>query len=423
MSDITADWPVVGPNDSGAGQDGEILDLALFNLIKTAINNQVYSSTNPSVTPKALIDEVVTARGSLGSLDARLDASLNEDGTLKTQASLVTAAQAKTLVPARNVAVNGDVDNWSAGPAAAPDGWVLSGAGGTIARTGPSESDPYTFGAGQYTAKMTRAGTDLKFTETVLPSGTFAFFNNCKSQKFSVLFKGRTAIASHLRITVDDGATQTSSSYHTGSNAEETLSVTHTISSSATKLEVYAEVKGSNGDAYVGGFVFSFSDLAPADWNALSQQLGNRLLFRTATAVSALTSETDFMKANLQAGVVDYDGKVIRLVARGTFAANANNKTLRIYLGGLQHFTNFTIASNNFSWELRVEITRTGSATQNLKAILTIGALVWTAGAVYIDRVTGTRDFATNLELKITGQSGTATGDVTFQEGYVEALA
>jgi hypothetical protein len=81
MSDITADWPAIS-DDTGALTDGTIINLALFNSIKTAINNQVKSTTNPTLTPVDAIDEVVLARGSKATLTARLNVSLNADGTL-----------------------------------------------------------------------------------------------------------------------------------------------------------------------------------------------------------------------------------------------------------------------------------------------------------------------------------------------------
>jgi hypothetical protein len=270
MADITPDFPVT-VNDSGLGQDGTVFDAAFFATIKTAINNQVFSATNPAVTPKAIMDEVVTARGTLGSLDARLSVSLNADGTLKTQASLLSLAQAKAMLASRNVAQNGDLADWTAGAAAAPDSFVLSGAGAVIAQTGPAMGDAFTFGAGKYAAKLTRVGNDVKLTQTVIAAVDFADYADAKGMKVSAAMRGKTAIANHLRITIDDGATQDSSGYHSGGGAAEVVKFDgHVISNAATKLEIYAEVKASNGDAYVGGFQVVFFDYAPSDWMPLS---------------------------------------------------------------------------------------------------------------------------------------------------------
>lgn len=89
MSDVTPDFPVV-VNDSGPGTDGTIFNKAFFDAILAAINNQVLSATNPTLTPKAIIDEVVTARGSKANLNARLSTSMDADGNIT---SLVTATE------------------------------------------------------------------------------------------------------------------------------------------------------------------------------------------------------------------------------------------------------------------------------------------------------------------------------------------
>ena len=73
---LLSGWPTLA-DDTGAGQDGTVLAKARFDEIKASVEDQVHSSTNPTIKPNATIDEVVTARGSMGSLDARLDVALN----------------------------------------------------------------------------------------------------------------------------------------------------------------------------------------------------------------------------------------------------------------------------------------------------------------------------------------------------------
>jgi hypothetical protein len=75
-------WPTI-TDDVGTKRDGTIINQALFNSVKASIEAEVLSATNPSVTTKAIIDEVVAARGTMASIDARLDVAMNEDGTLK----------------------------------------------------------------------------------------------------------------------------------------------------------------------------------------------------------------------------------------------------------------------------------------------------------------------------------------------------
>lgn len=257
-------------DDDGSFISGTEVDKAFVDQVYGQIDDQCHSTNNSTTKPKAITDEVIEARGEMASLDERLDVSLNEDGTLKTQASLVAVADIQALLGSRNVAVNGDLDDWSAGGTSAPDNFTLTTL--TIVKTGPGEADTFTFGAGQFAAKLTRAGTDGNLKQSVISAADFANYANVKGQKFSVAIKGKTAVASHLRVTVDDGVTTTSSNYHTGGGTEEHLTATHTISGSATKLEVLIEVKNSAGDAYVGGCVFVFAPYAPSDWQALSAE-------------------------------------------------------------------------------------------------------------------------------------------------------
>lgn len=69
-------------DDTGTKTDGTIINSALFASIKTGIEAVTHSTNNATVDPNDIIDEVVTARGSAASLDARLDVALNADGSL-----------------------------------------------------------------------------------------------------------------------------------------------------------------------------------------------------------------------------------------------------------------------------------------------------------------------------------------------------
>jgi hypothetical protein len=259
-------WPDV-TNDSGPGTDGTVWNQALNDAQKAAIEDQVHSETNPTLRPRETTDEVVDARGTQPSLKARLDQSLEPDGTLKEPATLVTVAQAKTILNAVNVIGNGSFFRWSAGPTAAPDDFSLTGAGASVEQTGPGRPDTFTFGTGPYAARITRAGTDAKLLTAVIAAADFANYVNVKSMKFSAAVKIKATVAGQVRLVIDDGATQTESPYSAGLGLEEHLTVTHVISASATKLEVRGEVNNSNGDAYFGGFMGVFSDLAPSDWS------------------------------------------------------------------------------------------------------------------------------------------------------------
>lgn len=261
-------WPLV-TDDDGSKTFGTIFNKALTDAIRASIEADLFGALDPSRSPGDIADEVITARGSLGSLDARLDVALNEDGTPKSVAGQAINADVQAILVSRNVAVNGNLEDWSLGGALAPDNYTLSGAGATIARTGPAMGDTFTFGAGTYAAKVSRVGNNAKLLQSVISAAEMPAAAEVKGRKFAVLVKCKTGLANYLRIIVDDGVTTTASTFHTGGGTVEDLTVLHPISSTATKLEVYASFESSNGDGYVGGFTFVFSNLVPSDWTPL----------------------------------------------------------------------------------------------------------------------------------------------------------
>lgn len=82
MADNFSGWPTY-VDDDGSLTFGTVPDAAMLDAIRGSIADNVYSAVNPAVKTKTTIDEVISARGTKASLDARLDISLNEDGTLK----------------------------------------------------------------------------------------------------------------------------------------------------------------------------------------------------------------------------------------------------------------------------------------------------------------------------------------------------
>ncbi len=262
-----AGWPSYS-NDDGTGQTGTTLDSDFLDDIRDAIDAVCHSTTNTAVDPNDIIDEVVTARGSLGALDTRLDVSLNNDGTLKTQSGYATLAQVKQAYGLVNIIQNDTFLMWSKGLAVAPTFWTLTGAAASVARN----TTGATTKIGAASCKVTRAGTDCYIEYPVLDSGAYDDFFDAR--EISVGVWAYTAVASCARITVNDGSTTTSSSYHAGDTAWEWLSCNHTISGAATELTIRLEVKGSNGDVYWDGVTAFLSDDVPSQWQPTPKAYG-----------------------------------------------------------------------------------------------------------------------------------------------------
>lgn len=254
-------------DDSGLFTDGTVVNKAFVDQVYDQVDDQCHSSTNPTVKPKATTDEVVAARGSKASLDARLDVALNEDGTPKAVAGQASESQVALEEGNFNVVLNADLADWTSGGTSAPDNYTLSGAGAAILKSGPAQADTTDLGVGEFCARVTSGGgAAARLTQAVISAANFSKFRAVRGRKVGLVVRGKTSTGSALRVVVDDGVTTTVSSYHAGDGNEAYLTALHTISNSATKLDVYAEVASGALVAYVGGFTVVFSDIAPAAW-------------------------------------------------------------------------------------------------------------------------------------------------------------
>ena len=257
-------WPTI-VDDDGSLTLGTEIEKAVFDAIKASIEADLYSAVNPAVTAENIIDEVVTARGSKASLDARMDVSLNEDGTLKTQASLVSAADAATL-QGLNWVINDNFLIWAGGDAVAPTSWTLDGTGAACARAGTGLGDTEKK-VGDFCAKLTYGTTTLTLTQNVIPSAAWALASVFKGAKFGFGAWVKSAVASQVRLKIDDGVTVSYSSYHTGDGTWQWLSGVHTASATGTKLDFAVAVESSNANpAYFSGACVMLSNLAPTQW-------------------------------------------------------------------------------------------------------------------------------------------------------------
>ena len=264
-----SNWPTI-VDDDGSLTLGTVINKSVFDAIKASVEADLFSAVNPAVTAENIIDEVVTARGSKASLDARLDVVLNEDGTLKAQANLVSDSELTGSIGHGNWVHNDDFMIWAAGDAVAPTAWTL----GTIAcaRTGVGLADTTTK-VGLYSAKLTRAGASGTLEQNVVGTGSMG--------SGGVYLRGRTmafgcwvwaAAASIIKIYLSDGVGSTDAEdssgnvYHPGDSTWIWFSGTHTVSLGATKITIGAALDSADGSGYISGATVIPSAVAPSAW-------------------------------------------------------------------------------------------------------------------------------------------------------------
>lgn len=256
MADLSSLWPTI-TDDDGTGLTGTVIDKDLFDDIKDAIEDNIHSTTNPTIKTKTTIDEVVAARGNKSDLDTRISGVIDDDGALVTPATLVTQSALQQIIGMRQLIPNNLFTFWARGGSVAPTFWTLSGS--TAARCGTGETDTKRK-IGNYCVSLTNAGT---LAYSLIPSADYGSANDfVEGEKISFTCWVWSSIASHSRIEIYDGDSTSTSDYHTGGSAWEQLTVTHTIGAAASELTLYLRI-ASNGTGYFSGPCATFSDYAP----------------------------------------------------------------------------------------------------------------------------------------------------------------
>jgi hypothetical protein len=174
-----------------------------------------------------------------------------------------------------NLLYNGDFENWSAGTAAAPDGWTLDN--GAVAR------EASIINLGTYSAKLTKSAANANFYQNIGLTKGIAYWKN-KTVTYGCWVYA--TVASRARIALEDGLGYTYSSYHTGGSTWEWLTVTKTISNTASYVLCFNFVDTGNTSAYFDGAMcvegssaFAFADKPAgdgvwADYSATSTIVG-----------------------------------------------------------------------------------------------------------------------------------------------------
>lgn len=210
--------------------------------------------------------------------------------------------------------------DWSDGASSAPDGWTLTGAGASIARTASFNK------IHDYGALITRAGTDCYLSQDV--SGYEAY----KGREVTLGAWALTSIASRARVTVDCGSSSSSSSYHTGGGSWEWLSVTIEVPYDATQIQLRLECKNGNTSPSFDGVALYLGDtaaqtphahevdyLAAIDHNLDTAGLTLSLEYTTDTDPSPASSWSTHLTlstSNDKAGWIDTDTSQTRAAWR-----------------------------------------------------------------------------------------------------------
>jgi hypothetical protein len=143
------------------------------------------------------------------------------------------------------------------------------------------------------------------------------------------------------------------------------------------------------------------------------------VLYRGITPVGTPASgvQTTLMTYTLRKGVLDVDGKAIRVTAFGTTGANANTKRIILSFGTTGIVDTGAIAANGKNWRISAVIMRTGATTQIANGVAKISTDL---DETY--RATPTNTLANELVILVSGINGAPVADDIVQEGMIIEL-
>lgn len=133
----------------------------------------------------------------------------------------------------------------------------------------------------------------------------------------------------------------------------------------------------------------------------------------TSTGNGADVTEDNLISYSLPANSLVANGKGLRITAWGICAANADNKTIKLYFGTAVLATP-TAATNGKNWYLEMEVYRTGL---NAQAVFGVGQVDTTAVTPLVTTAAITETAA--ITIKATGQAGAANANDIVQKGLI----
>lgn len=142
---------------------------------------------------------------------------------------------------------------------------------------------------------------------------------------------------------------------------------------------------------------------------------------RTTAVGNVGTGEDNLQSSVIPANTLNAAGKGVRITAWGTFANNANAKTLKLLFGSATILTNALTTNVAGSWHIQALVFSTNADAQDYVAKLsTIGAL--SAAVNDIEVGTATQDDGASITIKCTG-TGTNDNDIVQEGMIVEVLS
>ena len=216
--------------------------------------------------------------------------------TSSTAASWQNITLPNGTVNPTNLLSNSDFEIWNAGTSILPDNWAQwITTDGTVSRSATFKKNAYSLAM---TSTNNYANGILQYICNSSPAITYY-----QNRTFTFGCWVKCATAAKAKIEIFDGVDATSSSYHTGDNTWQWLTVTRTISGTATQIDACLYMSSGAATAYFDGAMcvegasaFAFS---PKPLTSSSGEIAN-LYEKTSTANADLLLIEDSAASNIK---------------------------------------------------------------------------------------------------------------------------
>lgn len=155
-----------------------------------------------------------------------------------------------------------------------------------------------------------------------------------------------------------------------------------------------------------------FEDISKRIGGAKGYNLGGLITSDTSARQNVGTGEDNLISYSLEKNILNNVGDVLEFRTFGSFANNANSKTLKVYLGSTVVLSlTATTAFQNVQWIVDTSVIRTSATTQFVVCDFSCFGVTFTAFT------NASEDFTTATTIKCTGEA-VSTGDI-IQYGLI----
>lgn len=152
-------------------------------------------------------------------------------------------------------------------------------------------------------------------------------------------------------------------------------------------------------------------------YNGVLKYPVRRLHTDTTSYTTTGTSTEVAATYTVPAGVLNAEGRVLRVTVQGTTAANTNGKTAGFGFGATTRNVFAASTGNNVAWRIVMFITRVTATSQ---LMVTYGEIITTAAGTRKD--TPAEDLTGPVDITVRLTTSTQAGDITFDQMIVELL-